>query len=328
LESWEGHDESSIADDFDDQVLDGRHDAYDSSITRQEVEAPDLATSEESWLEDELEFPEPQPAEWRETRNAMLADRPTAHDDLVPSPAPVPNHSTADRGHAIEPESASLLPPTPPRQPPTYFAIDQPGGMNAFRAALFGAGDSGTGESDDDRSLPVQPLAAAPSMEPRPDRDWLSRSPGDGTVDASFNSPPWWQHSGPARPSSRFARGSSLDIPDEILERDDGPRAFDVASRVPKCCRTCRSFRPSDHRDEGWCMNGDAFTHRQMVNADRLSCRSSIGDWWLAADQSWIPPEDVIRPETPRTDRLMERQDSRNEPSHQDGRRVRTRRAV
>ena len=327
VDSWDEYDVTSFTDVHDNQELPGGYDPFGASGERQRADAHYLATSEESWLEDELEFPEPQPAEWHETRAAMLAHRPPPQDDTVPPAMPEPNQPIADRGPATVPVAASLAVPTP-RQPPPYFAIDQPGGMNAFRAALFGDGESDTGETDGDFSMPVQTSAAAPSAVPGPKRDWLAHSPGNSMVEASFNSPPWWQHPGPARPSGRFERGSQLDIPDEILERDDGPRTFDVASRVPKCCRTCRSFRPSDHRDQGWCMNGDAFTHRQMVNADTLSCRSSIGDWWLAADQSWIPPEDVIRPETPRTDRLMERQDLQNEPSPQDGRRVRTRRAV
>jgi hypothetical protein len=324
-EQWEGYGDPASSFDHDDPEFVDRYDAFEH---RQVADMQHFATSETSWREDELDFPEPQPADWYETRAALLATRPPYQDDISPSPEPITAPPSIEGEHHLGPASGIRPVPAAPRQPPTYFAVDQPGGMNAFRAALFGVGDSDSGDVDGERTALVQ-RSTAESMKGRwPPGEGVSQVPGEDRVETSDATPPWWQHPVPVRPARRFERGSSLDIPDEILERDEGPRTFDVASKVPKCCRTCRSFRPSDNRDQGWCMNGDAFTHRQMVNAEALSCRSSIGDWWLAADQSWIPPEDVIHPQTPRTDRLMERQDSQNEPSRQDRRRVRTRRAV
>ena len=80
-----------------------------------------------------------------------------------------------------------------------------------------------------------------------------------------------------------------------------------VAPEVPRKCATCRSYRASEQGERGWCTNTWAFTHRQMVNAEDLACRSTIGCWWLPADREvWLDDTEPgpVRP-TPRVDRLI-----------------------
>jgi hypothetical protein len=66
-----------------------------------------------------------------------------------------------------------------------------------------------------------------------------------------------------------------------------------VAPNVPRMCRTCRDFRPADSGDRGWCTSKWAFSHRRMVNADDLTCNSSLGCWWLPHDDVWLSTIDI-----------------------------------
>ena len=93
-----------------------------------------------------------------------------------------------------------------------------------------------------------------------------------------------------------------------------------------KCCLTCRSYAPSNERGRGRCTNEWSRTNRAIVEADDLACHSSLGDWWIAADAIWIPPESSIRPQTPRTEELLNElddQQSRRGPASK-SKRVRT----
>ncbi|MDQ3655450.1 MAG: hypothetical protein M3457_10265 [Chloroflexota bacterium] len=305
---------------------------------------PIFATSDESWLQDEWEFPEPQPAEWHETRAKLLeyASKPMTAGvqptgvavSTYPGPPTQAALDEAPAAYHLE-QLAGVL---PDRSASSAFAFDEPSGMDAFRAALFGdSNPSGarngvftdgnpTYAAGSDR--PLRQVASRPSrrVEPEPyvhDRlaDHFHEQP-PGTIDryATFR---------PARISTmaqtRDAFDSGFDIRDAIADGDDAfDRQFEVASRVPKSCSTCRSFQASDNGERGWCLNDYSKTYRQMVNSDDLACRSSIGDWWLAADTSWIPPTDVIQPETPRTDRLVARSSPRDAPVPRTGRHVRT----
>lgn len=81
---------------------------------------------------------------------------------------------------------------------------------------------------------------------------------------------------------------------------------IEVAPGVPRNCATCRSYRVSEQGGRGWCTNTWAFTHRQMVNAEDLPCQSTIGCWWLPADNEvWLEDAELTYPETPRVDRLI-----------------------
>jgi hypothetical protein len=79
-----------------------------------------------------------------------------------------------------------------------------------------------------------------------------------------------------------------------------------IGEGVPRQCSTCRNYRQAEHGERGWCTNNYAFTHRQMVNADDLACQSTIGCWWLPADEEvWLDDEEPAIAPTPRVDRLL-----------------------
>lgn len=66
-----------------------------------------------------------------------------------------------------------------------------------------------------------------------------------------------------------------------------------LASHLPRICRTCRDFRPAEGGERGWCTNAWAFDHRRMVDLDDQPCETSIGSWWLPADSTWQVAADV-----------------------------------
>lgn len=66
-----------------------------------------------------------------------------------------------------------------------------------------------------------------------------------------------------------------------------------VAPELPRMCRTCRDFRPTEGGERGWCTNPWAFSHRRMVDADELPCLTSIGCWWLPNDDVWLEQADI-----------------------------------
>ena len=93
---------------------------------------------------------------------------------------------------------------------------------------------------------------------------------------------------------------------------------IDIAPKVPRECRTCRSFRSADGGARGWCTNEWAFTHRRMVNEDDLACDSTVGCWWLPADRYWLIEEQDGYAATPRMDELIARATRRpHEPERQ-----------
>jgi hypothetical protein len=83
-----------------------------------------------------------------------------------------------------------------------------------------------------------------------------------------------------------------------------------IAPDVPRACATCRNYRPGEQPGRGWCTNAWAFTHRQMVNEGDIACDSTIGCWWLPADEEvWLEEFEVAADATPRVDRLLARLD-------------------
>lgn len=87
-----------------------------------------------------------------------------------------------------------------------------------------------------------------------------------------------------------------------------GPRSIAV-EQMPRCCATCRDFRPADGGKMGWCNNPYAFGHRQMVKSDGLACASTIGNWWVPNDDWWMQRADIShhgRP-TPAVDEFLHR---------------------
>lgn len=98
---------------------------------------------------------------------------------------------------------------------------------------------------------------------------------------------------------------------------------LDAAGRnlaVPRCCATCRDFRPVGDGATGWCANPYAFTSKRMVESSDLACRSTIGSWWLPSDEVWLDHADAThhsRP-TPLLDELRrpDYERDRESPSH------------
>ena len=76
---------------------------------------------------------------------------------------------------------------------------------------------------------------------------------------------------------------------------------------IPRCCDTCRDFRPEPDGGQGYCGNTDARIPQTMVQSHELACRSSFGVWWLPSDDAWLEIADVshhTRP-TPYLDELL-----------------------
>jgi hypothetical protein len=93
-----------------------------------------------------------------------------------------------------------------------------------------------------------------------------------------------------------------------LIERDTEllDMTIEIAPDVPRACATCRNYRPSEQPGRGWCTNTWAFTHRQMVNETDIACDSTIGCWWLPADEEvWLTELDIASEATPRVDRLI-----------------------
>lgn len=94
----------------------------------------------------------------------------------------------------------------------------------------------------------------------------------------------------------------------DLIEEDSGllDMTIQISPDVTQACATCRSYRPSEQPGRGWCTNTWAFTHRQMVNEADLACDSTIGCWWLPADERvWLEELEVAADATPRVDRLL-----------------------
>ncbi|MBA2469410.1 MAG: hypothetical protein H0V37_08390, partial [Chloroflexia bacterium] len=344
-EPWHAYDDGELAadgeyaaelDDFDDEA---GYDITPSSAIYAADPEPAFATSEESWLQDEWAFPEPQPLEWHETRAQLLH----APAESIAQSSNSPQQSTAQPAFSMlgeDPfiEGEPYVAVASARPASAFFAIDEPSGMDAFRAALFEdrrQPESPAGCSDD---IPMAGALVTESGYQRfqeyaspltTDHDNVRHRHANRSI-AETRRPSPVSRPGRSARGSRFSQShsafdSDFDIRDAIADDDDGfDRPADAESKIPKACYTCRSFQPSDDGERGWCMNDWSPTHRQMVNAGDLPCRSSIGDWWLAADASWIPPTNAIQPETPRTDRLVNRSDARQGTGTRQGRRVRT----
>ncbi len=101
----------------------------------------------------------------------------------------------------------------------------------------------------------------------------------------------------------QFDMQDLMEVDEEWLDME-----IEIAPTVLKACVTCRNYRPSEQPGRGWCTNNWAFTHRQMVNEGDIACKSTIGCWWLPADEEvWLEDVDVAADATPRVDRLLAR---------------------
>lgn len=134
-----------------------------------------------------------------------------------------------------------------------------------------------------ERAEPVEPIETPPPLDvPAPPA--LDEPPVPIVAEAR-----------PTPPIAEIAGYAALDIEFDDDEAD-APRldmTIRVAPTVPRMCRTCRDFRPADSGDRGWCTSKWAFSHRRMVNADDLTCDSSLGCWWLPHDDVWLSTIDI-----------------------------------
>jgi hypothetical protein len=73
----------------------------------------------------------------------------------------------------------------------------------------------------------------------------------------------------------------------DVLVGAAGVTPDHVWAELPRCCGTCKDFRPASGGRRGWCTNQWAFKHRRMVDANDRPCETSIGHWWVAADSVW-----------------------------------------
>jgi hypothetical protein len=116
---------------------------------------------------------------------------------------------------------------------------------------------------------------------------------------------------------------------DAVTPVDHAAReGHDIWANIPRCCRTCRDFRPAGSGERGWCNNQWAFKHRRMVDSDDLPCETSIGHWWVPGDEAWQGEFDVsaLGQPTPLMDRWFGRVggDERAAEAAQDRRRRKT----
>lgn len=182
------------------------------------------------------------------------------------------------------------------------FALADRHDMDAFRAVLFGNRPVDTVERQEPvrerrRSQRYQEPSPVPREEIAVSQEHL---PMANDVRVAVH--------------ERYVEEPVFDIRNFVEQDDDLlDMRVQIAPDVPRACRTCRDFRPSESGERGWCTNDFAFTHRQMVNADDMPCQSSIGCWWLPSDNAWMPREDFATREdpTPFTDRLLARRDQR-----------------
>ena len=96
--------------------------------------------------------------------------------------------------------------------------------------------------------------------------------------------------------------------PSSVFSFAGGSLLSVLASGVPRVCQTCRSYRPGDGGERGWCANRWAFTHRRLVEPeDAQPCETSIGSWWLPADDVCLAAADISThgQPTPNLDRWL-----------------------
>jgi hypothetical protein len=144
-------------------------------------------------------------------------------------------------------------------------------------------------ESDPTHILQGPPRSSRPQEQQsrgvetsEPVMESISPSWSDAPLADELDSEPEW-----AAPEKRQPlRQADLEAWDPV---DDEPVAAPrrLWSVIPRCCQTCKDFRPAGNGQRGWCNNQWAFKHRRMVDADDIPCETSIGNWWLPGDEAW-----------------------------------------
>ena len=186
----------------------------------------------------------------------------------------------------------------PPREDLASPSVDT-GDMAYLRQRLFGPSDS-NGQS---RASAAGEPPAAPLPEQEPDIPSTSTPSGAYSVSRSRE-----------EEYPRVAAAPGFDLRSIVARQHDLlDMRVKLAPEVPRICRTCRSFRPSENEERGWCTSEYAFNHRRMVNAGDRPCESTIGCWWLPNDEVWLPDDALkaFEEPTPLMDSILNRYERR-----------------
>jgi hypothetical protein len=170
-------------------------------------------------------------------------------------------------------------------------------GLSAFRSRLFAPASDEQSQIDQTGPVGRAPISVPRKRTEEPQRHVVSRRIAPDTLLSNREDATYEPEVDPS-----FDVRALVAQQGELLDM-----TITVSPDVPRKCSTCRNYRASEQGERGWCTNDMAFTHRQMVNADDLACQSTIGCWWLPADeQVWLDGD--IQPShvpTPRIDRLV-----------------------
>lgn len=254
---------------------------------------------------DQPEPPEPAPLSRSPRIRQFGAARPQPSEE--PRPAD-PNSQL--RGPSTPPAQMQPLRPMPSPRRHEEAQPPQPADdydMAELRKRLFGSLQPGSPSPGDPsprarataRPASTAPAEAAPVLEPsRAPRQVVDGTDAEGNFDEI--------------PTVEAAPGFDLR---NIMERQKDLLDMRVllAPETPRVCRTCRSFRPSENDERGWCTNEWAFTHRRMVNAGDQPCQTSIGCWWLPDDGVWLKDDALAAFDeaTPLMDQILSRYERR-----------------
>ncbi|HVL26455.1 MAG TPA: hypothetical protein VM450_20360 [Thermomicrobiales bacterium] len=194
--------------------------------------------------------------------------------------------------HATEAISEVQSPPQPAYEP---LDLANDAGLSAFRSRLFDAAPA------EPAAEPVM-AARAPIAVPRRTREERPTRAVQAAIDpeALLDDPRDAMYEPDVDPN--------FDVRALVAQQGDPlDMTIEVAPEIPRQCATCRSYRASEQGERGWCTNSWAFTHRQMVNAGDLACQSTIGCWWLPADEEVWLEDDAAKLDraTPRVDRMV-----------------------
>jgi hypothetical protein len=197
------------------------------------------------------------------------------------------------------------------RSPQALPDPTSPEGMEVIRERLFGAVHEPGRTAAEPRPIqthrPMTRAVVPPGSYPEPRRrdvtiESSAALPADDEPDpGSEDSETEYDYESEYNPDwdlRKIVAGKSVPLLDMTIA---------ISPEIPRKCATCRDFRPSENGQRGWCTNDWAFRHKQLVNAEDLPCDSTIGCWWLPADEEWDRDEFLARlnKRTPRTDQLI-----------------------
>jgi hypothetical protein len=261
---------------------------------------------EASWDEDDAHEPaetwlgpEAEPAPLRSTSDQAFEEDAHHFVERRYTEAPWRDETTSEEPAAAEEAPSGFTAQASAERYYEPLDLDNTESFSAFRSRLF------AGEASDEAPRPhpdsTTRIDAAVPRRHRMDAPVTRTAPVAMQAEELLQDPRDAMYDPPVEPS--------FDIRAIVAQQHDMlDMTIAVAPEVPRVCATCRSYRASEQGERGWCTNGWAFTHRQMVNADDLACQSTIGCWWLPADDVvWLEDEEqrALTEPTPRIDRLV-----------------------